>query len=66
MKKRNYQTITGRTLDLGSLDEKEEAFLAAVEQRYGKPSEWSEFAAWWSEEFRRSGLPAESMAYRIC
>lgn len=66
MKRRTYQTITGRTLDLGSLNEKEGDFLSAVERRYGKQLEWSEFAAWWSEEFRRSGLSTESVAYRIC
>jgi len=66
MKRRTYQTITGRTLDLGSLNEKEGDFLSAVERRYGKQPEWSEFAAWWIMEFRQSGLPTESVAYRIC
>jgi len=66
MRKRRYPTITGRILDLSSLDKREGAYLAAVERRYGKQPEWSEFAAWWNEEFQRSGLPMESIAYRIC
>jgi transcriptional regulator with XRE-family HTH domain len=66
MEKRTYQTITGRTLELGGLDRKEAAFLSAVEREYGKQPEWSEFAAWWTREFRGADLPAESVAYRIC
>ncbi|HVT60532.1 MAG TPA: hypothetical protein VHR45_19320 [Thermoanaerobaculia bacterium] len=66
MEKHTYQTITGRTLDLGGLHEKERAFLAGVQPRYSEGPEWSAFEAWWAEEFRRSGLPAKSIAYRIC
>lgn len=66
MKKRIFQTITGRTLDLGKLDKKEREFLAAVQRRYERRPEWSKFASWWAEVFRRSGLPATSIAYRIC
>lgn len=66
MKRRTYRTITGRNLDLGGLDEKETTFLALVERRYGRQPEWSEFAAWWAKESRRSGIPAESASYRIC
>jgi transcriptional regulator with XRE-family HTH domain len=66
MKKRTYQTITGRTLGLGELHAKERAFLAAVRRTYGKGPEWSEFAAWWIAELRRSGLSIESVTYRIC
>lgn len=66
MKKQTYQTITGRRLDLGGLDKKEGVFLSAVERSYGKQPEWSEFAAWWAEKFRRTGLSAESVAYRVC
>lgn len=61
-----YRTITGRKLDLGGLERNEREFLGTVEQKYeGKP-EWSEFASWWLEKFQRSGLPPESVAYRIC
>ncbi len=66
MKKLIFQTITGRTLDLRKLDKKEREFLAAVQRKYEKRPEWSEFASWWVENFRRSGLPVESVAYRIC
>lgn len=66
MKKRIFETITGRTLDLGKLNEKEREFLAAVQRRYEKGLGWSEFASWWAEEFQRSGLRAGSVAYRIC
>ena len=66
-KKRIFQTIAGRKLDLGKLNEKEVRFLAAVQRRFEKEPEWSEFAAWWTEEFRRAGLPAlRSVTYRIC
>jgi transcriptional regulator with XRE-family HTH domain len=66
MRKRTYQTITGRVLALGGLSEKERSFLAAVEDRYSKQPEWSEFSAWWSEEFQRVGLSPDSVVYRIC
>jgi transcriptional regulator with XRE-family HTH domain len=66
MKSLTYQTITGRTLELGGLRDEERAFLAAVQRTYGKGPEWSAFAAWWIEELRRSGLPVESITYRIC
>lgn len=45
MKKRDYQTITGRTLDLGRLGEKERKFLGTVQRKYARGAEWSEFAA---------------------
>jgi len=66
VKKRTYQTITGRTLDLSGIDKEVGAFLAAVERQYREQPEWSKFAAWWTKEFQRSGLPAGSVAYRIC
>jgi len=66
MKKRDYQTITGRTLDLGRLGEKERKFLGTVQRKYARGPEWSEFAAWWGGEFRRLGLSEDSSAYRIC
>lgn len=66
MAKHAYQTITGRTLDLAGLDEKESTFLSAVERKYGEQPEWSEFSAWWTMERGRAGLPAEGVAYRIC
>src|SRR5712691_10969246 len=66
MKKRVFQTITGRALDLERLDAKEREFLAAVQARYEKEPGWSACAAWWPKELQRSGLSAESVAYRIC
>ena len=63
---RTYLTITGRVLPLDGLDAAESEFLASVQRRYATDREWSEFAAWWAEEFRRSKLPRESPAYRIC
>src|SRR5207247_9384402 len=66
MKKRVFQTITGRALDLERLDAKERECLAAVQARYEKEPGWSAFAAWWPKELQRSGLSAESVAYRIC
>ena len=66
MKKPGYQTITGRKLELDGLGEQERSFLAGVQRRYGKEPEWSDFSAWWSEDFRRSGLSTRSVVYRIC
>ena len=66
MKRREYRTITGRTLELSGLGDKERNFLGIVQRKYAQGLEWSEFAAWWGEEFRRSGLAEDSLAYRIC
>ncbi len=66
MKRRVFQTITGRALALEGLDVKERQFLAAVQARYEKELGWSAFAAWWPKALQRSRLSAESVAYRIC
>ncbi len=66
MKKRDYQTITGRTLELSGLGDEERKFLGTVQRKYTREPEWSEFAAWWGKEFGRSGLSEDSLAYRIC
>lgn len=66
MKRLSYQTITGRILELGDLDESERTFLLSVQRRYEKVPEWSEFAAWWTEAFRGAELPADSVLYRVC
>jgi len=66
MKKRAYQTITGRTFELGGLGEKERKFLGAVRRKFARGPKWSEFAAWWVAAFWRSALPADSLTYRIC
>jgi len=66
MKKRDYQTITGRTLDLGVLGDGERRFLKKVHRKYGGGPEWSAFASWWTEQFQRSRLREDSLAYRIC
>ena len=64
--KRTYPTITGRELHLDGVGAGESEFLAAVRERYTTGPEWSEFAAWWAEEFHRRGLAGESPAYRVC
>src|SRR5262249_13121571 len=61
-----YQTITGRALDLGHLDESECAFLISVQRQYEKEPWWSGSGTWWAEVFRVAALPAESVLYRIC
>jgi transcriptional regulator with XRE-family HTH domain len=66
MKRRVFQTITGRALDLGRLDTNEREFLSTVQARYEKDPSWSAFAAWWPKEFQQRGLSQESVAYRIC
>lgn len=64
--KRTYSTITGRILDLCALGGDESQFLAAVRSRYANGPEWSEFGAWWAEEFGRLGLRRESPVYHVC
>ena len=54
MKRRDYRTITGRTLELSGLGDKERNFLGIVQRKYTQGPEWSEFAGWWGEEFRRA------------
>jgi len=66
MKRRVFQTITGRALDLKWLDAKERDFLAAVQAKYEKEPAWSAFAAWWPKELQRRGLSADSVTHRIC
>lgn len=66
LRERIFRTITGRTVDLRKLDNREREFLAAVQRRYQRGPEWSEFSAWWTQEFRQSGLPVESVTYRVC
>lgn len=61
-----FQTITGRKLQLGELDERERNFLSSVQGRYESEPEWSAFAAWWVAELERSGLGPESVLYRVC
>jgi hypothetical protein len=61
-----HTTITGRVLRLEELSEEEHRFLLAVYQRFFEHHEWSEFGAWWLEEFRRRGLAMDSPVYRIC
>jgi transcriptional regulator with XRE-family HTH domain len=53
-------------LPLGGLGRAESEFLAAVRRRYGRRPEWSEFAAWWTEEHRGLGLAEGSLVYRVC
>jgi hypothetical protein len=61
-----YETITGRQLVLTKLSKAERQFLAAVGKKYKSGPEWTRFAAWWYGEYVRSGLKAESIAFRIC
>ena len=65
-RKSTYQTITGREFELSRLSAGEREFLAAVQARLPGEPEWSEFAAWWLNEFKDAGLPMESVTYRIC
>src|SRR3990167_8154619 len=65
MKRRVFQTITGRALALEGLDAKEREFLAAVQARYEKEPTWSAFAAWWPKALQRSGLSAFRVKGRV-
>jgi transcriptional regulator with XRE-family HTH domain len=61
-----YQTITGRTLDMSKLSADERRFLSAVQAKYETAPAWTEFAAWRISNFAESGLPADSVVYRLC
>lgn len=61
-----YRTITGRPIDLGTLNPTERKFLAAVLAKYRRHPEWSKFASWWLVGFDTVGLPDASPVYRIC
>ena len=64
--KKTYQTITGRHLDVASLDATERCFLGSVRQKFEEEPEWSAFATWWSNELTAAGLSKSSTSYRIC
>ena len=66
MKTLEYETITGRRLDLAHLNSDERKLLGSVQERYRTQPEWTAFASWWMAEFERSDLRLESVAYRIC
>jgi transcriptional regulator with XRE-family HTH domain len=66
VRKKVFHTITGRSLDLTTLSDKERAFLTAVQRAYKKQPKWSEFAAWWPRAFTRTGLGPDSLLYRLC
>jgi hypothetical protein len=66
MKSKEYKTITGRRLDMSNLTKPERAFLGDMYKAYEKGPSWSEFGSLWSVAFDRSGLPKESVVYRIC
>lgn len=65
MKGTTFQTITGRKLCL-KLDADERIFLSTVQKHYKTGPDWTEFAAWWMKEFKRSRIPNDSVVYRIC
>ncbi|MBI5815190.1 MAG: helix-turn-helix transcriptional regulator [Nitrospinae bacterium] len=66
MKKRNYETITGRLIDLNAISDEEIVFLHSVMKKYKTKPEWSDFSAWWTLELQKHGLPMKSSAWRIC
>jgi len=66
MKRHSYETITGRRLDLGKMNEAETELLAAVLGEYEQQPEWSRFAAWWVARIRQGGLSSQSLVYRVC
>ena len=61
-----YETITGRKLNLSQPDTQERRFLEEVSEKYQAQPEWTEFASWWMARFDRTGLKMESVAYRLC
>ncbi|MBI2410020.1 hypothetical protein HYV30_03195 [Candidatus Kaiserbacteria bacterium] len=61
-----YEKITGRHLDLSELNTTEREFVKTVYSQYESQPEWTEFGSWWLAEFRRTGLPNDSVVYMIC
>ncbi len=66
MRVREYETITGRRLNLSDLEAGERRFLGVVLERYRNRPEWTVFGAWWIVELENAGLSTESVCYRIC
>jgi hypothetical protein len=65
-KQPRYITITGRAYDLKDLNQNEIRFLLSVQRKYQPRPEWTEFSAWWTREFDKSGLSIRSAIYRVC
>ena len=66
MRAADYETITGRRLDLSQLDAGEREFLGRVGEKYRVQPEWTDFGSWWVTEFESRGLATDSVVYRIC
>ena len=64
--KKEYRTITGRTLDLARVTPREGALLREALKRVRKTGGWNRFAAWWLKAFNESGLQDSSPVFRIC
>lgn len=63
---RSYPTRSGGSIDLRGLSSDERVFFYEVLRRFDAEPEWSEFASWWTERFRRLGAPEGSPVHRIC
>jgi hypothetical protein len=61
-----YRTVTGRTVDLATLNVDERACLATVVAKYRAQPEWTRFGAWWMKELSKRDIPESSVLYRIC
>jgi len=62
----DYETITGRILDVKDIDAGERTFLRTVLKKYQTRPEWAAFSFWWNKRFERSDLPPDSIVHRVC
>ncbi|PIP85008.1 MAG: hypothetical protein COR54_00865 [Elusimicrobia bacterium CG22_combo_CG10-13_8_21_14_all_63_91] len=62
----NYETVTGRQIDLRSLTADEKDCLTFVLSKYKEKPGWSEFAAWWFNYVDDRRIGSDSPVQRIC
>lgn len=66
MAKRIYETVSGRRIALSGLSREERQFLLRLRKKFQSRPGWTPFTQWWFNEFLQSGLPKESVIFRIC
>lgn len=65
-KQKEYLTLTGRRIDLSNLTPEERRCLAVVLEKYRSHPDWTRFAAWWTKELAKFGVPHDSALFKAC
>jgi len=61
-----YTTLTGRTIDLGNLNDEERHCLTVVVKKYQEGTEWTQFASWWMGELSKRHIRQDSPLFKVC